>query len=470
MVDFNDMQKEVKDILLAGTMFYEELKSRDVYFEEENLYTKYDKKCLALFMGILFPYNKARNHLKDYDITVEKVLDAFDIEDVKKHKEAKENLKGNLYELIELVNLIVDDEVTPYTILESLLLDYKCNSSFVEDVYIKIGALNMFDEILMHPSITNLRKKIQMEEYSKLEKKSTKLSKLVQNNDCITEINADFDFSIGREAELKKLMVSLLMPSSSVMITGPSGVGKSSIVKALMYKIKNNQVPSCLACKSIVSLNVSSLVSGCKYVGSFEEKVNKLLNSLDSNIILFIDEIHTVIGAGRALENGNDLSNMLKPYLDSGKVQVIGTTTDEEYEKYISKDPALKRRFEIVKVKEPSKKTLLAICKNAINYIEKEMNMSFIDNENVLLTLIDATDKKCRVYNDNVNNPDLVLGIIKKSFAYAKYYGKDKVEESDLVEALKGSDRIYPYSSEKAIRKVKVLKPIKKGNVISFPN
>lgn len=480
-VEFNEMKDDVKKAVATSLMFYDILKNKEIFYEEEIPYTNYDKQCFSLFLGILYTKNNASEFLKDFDITIDKIDEVFGDFNINRYKEDKKEkmsiLKKTLPIFIDLVNIIVsNDEYTKdinvYTILESLYLEYKCNSVVLEDVYIKLGVLNKFDEILMHPSFQILSKKIELEEeknFSYLEKRSSKAFKLVENNDCLMEIDDSFDFSVGRQKELKKLMVSMLMPNKSVMITGPSGVGKSSIVKAFAYKIKNEDVPPVFLNKKIVSLNVASLVGGCKYVGSFEEKVTKLLNSFDENIILFIDEVHTVIGAGRAMDNGSDLSNILKPYLDSGKIKVIGTTTDEEYEKYISRDSALKRRFEIVKVKEPDEKNLITICYNAIYYLEKEMEMSFIDNkESIILELIQATNKRSRVYDDVVNNPDLIISIIKKSFAYAKFYGKSKVEESDLIEALKNSDRIYSFSSEKAIRKVKTLKPVKRGNVIPF--
>lgn len=168
--------------------------------------------------------------------------------------------------------------------------------------------------------------------------------------------NGEVDPVIGRDEELNKVIEILSRRSkNNPLLIGSAGVGKTSIVEELANKINNDLVPNSLKGKRILSVAMSSLVAGTKYRGEFEERINKLLKEVEENndIILFIDEIHTLVGAGGA-EGAIDASNILKPALARGKIKIIGATTKEEYTKFLEKDKALDRRFQKIYIEEPN--------------------------------------------------------------------------------------------------------------------
>lgn len=211
----------------------------------------------------------------------------------------------------------------------------------------------------------------------------------------------------GREKELNELIEALCKKDkSNAILIGEAGVGKTAIVEALAKKINNNDVPEYLKNKQIIELTMSSIVSGTRYRGEFEEKIEKIISEFESNedLILFIDEIHTMVGAGGA-EGAIDASNILKPYLARNKIKCIGATTINEYNKTISKDKALNRRFQIIKVNEPTKEETLNILKNTKKYYEKYHNVKI--NNKDLKFIIEITDK-----DKTKKNPDKSLELL----------------------------------------------------------
>ncbi len=175
----------------------------------------------------------------------------------------------------------------------------------------------------------------------------------------------DLDPVIGRENEMQRvLQVLSRRMKNNVCLVGEAGVGKTAIVEGITQLLHEGAVPAALADKRIVSLDLTSMVAGSKYRGEFEERIKKAIQEvIDSgNVILFIDELHTIIGAGGA-EGAMDASNILKPALSRGQIQVIGATTRAEYRKYIEKDAALERRFQPVYVEEPTEEETLEILR-----------------------------------------------------------------------------------------------------------
>ena len=214
--------------------------------------------------------------------------------------------------------------------------------------------------------------------------------------------------ALGRELEIKDLIVALMTPETSAILVGEPATGKTAIVEHLAYLINQGQVPKQLKDKTIIKINISSLVAGTMYRGSFEGKIERILNEAiqDENIILFFDEMHTAIGAGSASGTNLDLANILKPYLDRGKIKIIGATTEEEYEEFILSDEAFKRRFERIDIFEPNAKIVAEILSNRITKLEKATGVSFpYDTINVItLTnfLANATSKKNRNNKDHI--------------------------------------------------------------------
>lgn len=218
---------------------------------------------------------------------------------------------------------------------------------------------------------------------------------------------------IGREKEIKEVIEILARKNkNNPILIGEAGVGKTAIVEELANMIANNEVPEFLKSKEIISINVSSIISGTKYRGEFEEKLNKILKECENNdnIILFIDEIHTIVGAGGA-EGAIDASNILKPSLARGYLKVIGATTINEYKKSIVTDKALDRRFQKVFVNIPNIDETYNILKNIKHDYEKFHNVSISDK--LLKKVIELSNK----YILDRNNPDKSIDILDEACA-----------------------------------------------------
>ena len=213
---------------------------------------------------------------------------------------------------------------------------------------------------------------------------------------------------IGRDKEIYLIIETLIRKNkNNPLLVGDAGVGKTAIVEELVRRIKKCEVPKILQDKKIVMLEMGSLVAGTKYRGEFEEKLTKLIRELENNpeIILFIDEIHTIVNAGGA-EGAINASDILKPYLARGKIKVIGATTTGEYNKFILKDKALNRRFELIRVLEPNTNETINILKNVkINY-ENHYNIK-ISKENIK-DIVYIANK----YIVDKKNPDKSLDIL----------------------------------------------------------
>lgn len=193
---------------------------------------------------------------------------------------------------------------------------------------------------------------------------------------------------------------------NNAILIGEAGVGKTAIIEQLAYMINNNNVPDNLKNKIIIEINMSSIVSGTRYRGDFEEKIEKIIEEFQNNdnYILFIDEIHTIKGAG-ASEGAIDASNILKPYLARNKIKCIGATTKDEYNATIKKDKALYRRFQTITIEEPTEKDTLNILKNIKKHYESYHNV--IINNKILTNIIKIAN------NDKTkNNPDKSIELL----------------------------------------------------------
>ena len=251
--------------------------------------------------------------------------------------------------------------------------------------------------------------------------------------------------AIGREKELKELMLILLTPDKSAILTGKPGVGKTSIVEGLAYLIQKRQVPNQLLNYQIIKVNTSSLLGIDPVTG--ESKIQNLIEELKNyeHLILFIDEIHTLMGSkGEAL----DFANMFKPGLDRGDIKVIGATTTEEYERYILRDKAFVRRFQKVIVEEPTREQNIQICLGTLPKIEKrtgaEMMYSNFVKQTMMEFLTDITSEYKRVYEIGSRYPDVTLTLIQDAFSYAMFDNRKYVNVLDFRKAIENCKNIYP--------------------------
>ena len=223
--------------------------------------------------------------------------------------------------------------------------------------------------------------------------------------------NHRLDPVVGRENEIQRIIQILSRRTkNNPCLIGEPGVGKTAIVEAIAWRIYEKKVPKTMVGKRVFSLDLSGAVAGSKYRGEFEERLKKIIDEVENseNIILFIDEIHTIIGAGGA-EGSMDASNILKPSLTKGRLQIIGATTITEYRKYFEKDAALERRFQPVTVEEPTKEQAVEILKGLRKSYEDFHNVTISDE-----AIEAAVTLSSRYINDR-NLPDKAIDLIDEA-------------------------------------------------------
>ncbi|EJP6545557.1 AAA family ATPase [Campylobacter upsaliensis] len=226
----------------------------------------------------------------------------------------------------------------------------------------------------------------------------------------------ELDPIIGREEEIERTMQILIRKSkNNPILLGEPGVGKTAIVEALAQRIVKKDVPTSLQNKRLIALDMSSLIAGAKYRGEFEDRLKSVVDEVikSKNVILFIDEIHTIVGAG-ASEGSMDAANILKPALARGELHTIGATTLKEYRKYFEKDAALQRRFQPVSVNEPSINEALAMLRGIKEKLEIHHNVSITDS-----ALVAAAKLSKRYINDRFL-PDKAIDLIDEAAAELK--------------------------------------------------
>ncbi|ENM9335965.1 AAA family ATPase [Campylobacter upsaliensis] len=226
----------------------------------------------------------------------------------------------------------------------------------------------------------------------------------------------ELDPIIGREEEIERTMQILIRKSkNNPILLGEPGVGKTAIVEALAQRIVKKDVPTSLQNKRLISLDMSALIAGAKYRGEFEDRLKSVVDEVikSKNVILFIDEIHTIVGAG-ASEGSMDAANILKPALARGELHTIGATTLKEYRKYFEKDAALQRRFQPVSVNEPSINEALAMLRGIKEKLEIHHNVSITDS-----ALVAAAKLSKRYINDRFL-PDKAIDLIDEAAAELK--------------------------------------------------
>ena len=245
---------------------------------------------------------------------------------------------------------------------------------------------------------------------------------------------------LGRDGETLKLMRILAKSvKRNAVLVGDPGVGKTALVEALTWMITTENCPEVFKNSVVVSLDVNSIIAGTHFRGDAEQRFVDLIAFLENHpeCILFIDEVHTILGAGACVEGEMDLANSLKPILAKGKTQVIGATTIAEYEKYFAKDGALKRRFEKVFIKEPKVEEVFPMIKNKISRLTKEHNVNISDE------LVHKIIFYAACFNYETKNPDRSLDLIDKAMAIAELDGRNEVIEQDILDNFDTNRHIY---------------------------
>lgn len=252
--------------------------------------------------------------------------------------------------------------------------------------------------------------------------------------------------AIGREKEIRELIVVLLTPEKSAILTGLPGTGKTAIVEGLAYLIQRGEVPDALQGYTIIKVDTQALVGTVQETG--DTRVQTLIDEILSHekYILFIDEIHTLINA--TSESALDFANMFKTGLGRGDLKVIGATTSEEYERYILRDKAFTRRFQRIDIKEPDKDLTTKIVAGVIPRIEHATGIKMAYTpfiwERLARFVVELTTEYNRVYETAGRYPDVPISLFSAAFSEALFKNKKEVTADDLRTAIINSKAIYP--------------------------
>jgi ATP-dependent Clp protease ATP-binding subunit ClpB len=322
----------------------------------------------------------------------------------------KENIKlsQNLARSLQTAEGLMNANGDKYLAVDTWLMA-NINESFIKDVFGKFIDISEFKKTL-----ESIRSGKQIDSQSADET----LEALEQYGVDLTKktLDGELDPVIGRDEEVQRVMQILIRKTkNNPILIGEPGTGKTAIVEGLAQRIVNKEVPLSLQHMRVISLDMSRLIAGAKYRGEFEDRLKAVIDEVKeaSNIILFIDEIHTIVGAG-ASEGSMDAANILKPALARGELHTIGATTLKEYRKYFEKDAALQRRFQPVKVDEPSINEALQILRGIKDRLETHHNVVITDS-----ALVAAAKLSDRYITDRFL-PDKAIDLIDEAAAELK--------------------------------------------------
>lgn len=287
--------------------------------------------------------------------------------------------------------------------------------------------------------------------------------------DEMTATNYITDPSIAREEEIKDLILILLTPEKSAILVGKPGIGKTAIVEGLAYRIQKGMVPNVLLGYKIFRINTTALLGNDD---NGENRVLKLVQELQGidKVILFIDEIHTLIGDGRL-----DLANMFKEGLSRGTIKIIGATTTYEYETYILRDKAFMRRFDKVDVAEPTQEQCVEILLKTLPKIEYQTNVKLdytdFQKEEIMKFIVNMTSEFKRVYEVSSRYPDIALVLLRQAFSNAVYENRKTVNFKNIYDAIRFTKAVYPdvIKKELVVFKETFKDELKQENVIVDP-
>lgn len=266
-------------------------------------------------------------------------------------------------------------------------------------------------------------------------------SMLARYSDEMTASQYITDPAIARDEEIKKLILVLLTPEKSAILVGKPGIGKTAIVEGLAYRIQKKLVPNVLMGFRIFRINTTALLGN----DNDENRVLKLVQELKSmdKVILFIDEIHTLIGDGRL-----DLANMFKEGLSRGSIKIIGATTTYEYEHFILRDKAFTRRFDKVDVAEPTEEQCVQILLQTLPKIEYQtgVKLAYTDfqKEQIMKFIVGMTSEFKRVYEISSRYPDIALVLLRQAFSNAVYENRTTVNFKNIYDAIRFTKAVYP--------------------------
>ena len=267
--------------------------------------------------------------------------------------------------------------------------------------------------------------------------------------------------AIARDEEINRMILALITPDKSALLVGKPGIGKTALVEGLAYRIHTNTVPEAIAGWKIIKINIPALLGKINVNGTEVSKLQLLINEIDKveKTILFIDEVHLLVSKNCASLD-LDFANMLKPYLDRGRILMIGATTSEEYESYILRDRAFVRRFIKIDIAELTGDNVVKVLLGTIPKFEKKMGvkMGYTDfqQEKLYEWVVKHTVEENRIYEVQNRYPDICLTIISSAFSYALFENAPEVKIRHFYLAMKNTNTIYPDRIAKALEDFKV--------------
>jgi len=377
-----------------------------------------EKKVMKMIKELIAPDHELEMKEKDgYTPRAKKILE----ESLKQATRFKASEIGTEHILLALIK---EGESVAFRLLS--ILNIPMNKLFI-DILVAIGedTEKYKDEIASSKNSRNSKKK---EGTPTLNQYSRDLTAMANSG--------RLDPVIGRDAEIKRVIQILSRRTkNNPCLIGEAGVGKTAIVEGLALRIAEGNVPESVQNKRVVTLDLSGMVAGSKYRGEFEERIKRVMKEVieDGMVILFLDEIHTIIGAGGA-EGAIDASNILKPSLARGEIQLIGATTIVEYRKYVEKDAALERRFQPVSVEEPNELEAITILKGIVSQYEKHHKVIIAEE-----AIVAAVKLSQRYINDR-NLPDKAIDLLDEAAAALCLKGRklpaSVIELADRIKAL----------------------------------
>lgn len=312
-------------------------------------------------------------------------------------------------------------------------------------IHIKDGELEKIKEMMRDNKPVTIIKSNLLNELRQKEQQTGKISILARYGEDFCSKDYITNPAIGRNEEIKQLILILLTPEKSAILVGKPGIGKTSIVEGLAYQLQRSNVPDALRGYRIVSVKSTSLI-GTLPTG--ETRLQTLIDELKEldKIILFIDETHMLMGATD--DSSLDFANMFKESLGRGSIKMIGATTNDEYERYVLRDKAFVRRFQRVDVEEPSREHTIKILMGTLPKIEKNTGAklkysNFIQSE-IMAFIVDITTEYKRIYGIGSRYPDICLTLLAQAFSQAVFDNRKEVNIFDIRNAIENSKNIYP--------------------------
>lgn len=464
-------RKEIKDVVFKAIEIYKVLEDKKINYYSYSMEKSMDivdKYSFATLIAILDSNKKLNDCFKRYGITIKKITNYLDVDladtlELYPDQLESEFIHGYGYFLQGITKTYEWHQIDIINLTGNVIYEDNDNSDAIKSFF-KVNNISISE---VSKGLLNLDEESSLENV-KPNKKNRDLTNFGYY------LTGDIGKNIkGREKEIRDLEASLIAPGN-VIVIGEAGVGKTAVVEHLAYLINHNKVPNILKDKKIFSLDLVKIMANTTYRGDLEAKLDKLISSLekDKNTILFIDEIHMIMGAGKGSSDNIDIANIMKSYLSNRKIQIIGATTTLEYEKYILEDKAFRRRFNKVVVDEPNDEVIYDILNTKRVEYENKLNIKMEDADKLIRLLIESTRKRHRDYSDNLCNPTLSLNILGRSFAYTAVDSKKSVTVSSLADSILAEDTLYRGSREdyaNKLKKVKVKTISNKDKIIRFP-